>query len=47
VSATTFQRDQLSHYRQPVDAVVAALDTEARLEGYGKNELTAEKPVPA
>jgi Ca2+-transporting ATPase len=52
------QQDQSASYRQPVDAVVAALGTDARhglsqgeaqgrLERYGKNELTAEKPVPA
>ena len=58
MSATTLQRDQLALYWQPVDAVLAALGTDARLglsgreawarfERYGKNELTAEKPVPA
>ena len=58
MSATTLQRDRLAPYRQPVDAVLAALATDARpglsereararLERYGKNELTAEKPVPA
>jgi Ca2+-transporting ATPase len=45
-------------YRQPVDVVLTALGTDAehglsraearsRLERYGRNELTAEKPVPA
>jgi len=45
-------------YRQSVDEVLTALDTDARrgleegearerLERYGPNELTAEKPVPA
>ena len=45
-------------YRQPVDEVLAALGTDARLglsfaeararlESYGRNELAAEKPVPA
>jgi len=45
-------------YRQTIDEVLAALGTDAkrglsegevraRLERYGKNELTAEKPVPA
>jgi magnesium-transporting ATPase (P-type) len=45
-------------YQQPVDAVLASLGTNARsglthteacvrLERYGPNELTAEKPVPA
>ena len=51
------QQDQLAPYQQPVDDVSTALSTEARrglsqgeararLERYGKNELTAEKPVP-
>ena len=54
----TLQRDHLSAYQQPVDKVLAALDTDARdglsageararLVKYGKNELEAEKPVPA
>jgi P-type Ca2+ transporter type 2C len=58
MSAATTQHDQLAPYRQPVDAVLAALGTDARLglsqreararlERYGKNELMAEKPVPA
>ena len=58
MSAATLQQDQLAPYRQPVDAVLAALGTDARLglsqreararlERYGKNELMAEKPVPA
>jgi len=45
-------------YQQSVDEVLAALDTDAhrglsatevtaRLERYGRNELTAEEPVPA
>ena len=45
-------------HRQTVDEVLSALDTDARsglrqeeararLERYGKNELTAEKPIPA
>ena len=52
------QRDQKFPYRQPVDEVLAALGTDAqrglsdaearaRLESHGRNELTAEKPVPA
>jgi Ca2+-transporting ATPase len=51
-------RDPTTAYRQPVDDVVAALDTDARqglsqgeararLERHGKNELTAERPIPA
>jgi Ca2+-transporting ATPase len=58
MSAVTLQHDQSATYRQPVDAVLAALRTDAhlgfsdrearaRLERYGKNELMAEKPVPA
>ena len=49
---------QITAYQQPVDDVLTALSTDvrlglsqrearARLERYGKNELTAEKPVPA
>jgi P-type Ca2+ transporter type 2C len=58
MSAAAVPQDQRASYRQPVDAVLAALGTDARLglsegearvrlERYGKNELTAEKPVPA
>jgi P-type Ca2+ transporter type 2C len=58
MSAATSQQEQLAPYRQPVDAVLTALSTDAqsglskgeaqaRLKSYGKNELTAEKPVPA
>ena len=58
MSAATLQQDQLAPYRQPVDAVLAELGTDARLglsqgeararlERYGTNELMAEKPVPA
>ncbi|MGH7795258.1 MAG: cation-translocating P-type ATPase [Candidatus Binatia bacterium] len=58
MSTTTFQQDQRTAYQQPVDEVLITLDTDARrglstgeararLESYGKNELTAEKPVPA
>jgi P-type Ca2+ transporter type 2C len=58
MSTATLQPDQVAPYRQPVDAVLAALGTDARLglsqreararlERYGKNELMAEKPVPA
>ncbi len=50
--------DEARAYRQTIDEVLAALGTDARrglseaeararLERYGKNELTAEKPVPA
>jgi Ca2+-transporting ATPase len=58
MSAATLQQEQIPAYQQPVDEVLAALDTEARsglspweararLERYGTNELTAETPVPA
>ena len=58
MSAATSQQEQLAPYRQPVDAVLTVLSTDAqsglskgeaqaRLKSYGKNELTAEKPVPA
>ena len=51
------QRNQITAYQQPIDEVLAALGTDARrglsegeaqarLKRYGKNELTAEKPVP-
>ena len=51
------QRDQIPSYRQPADEVLAALGTDARLglseadararlASHGRNELTAEKPVP-
>jgi Ca2+-transporting ATPase len=49
--------DPLPPYEQPVDAVIAALHTDprrglteaearTRLERHGRNELTAEKPMP-
>jgi Ca2+-transporting ATPase len=58
MSTATIRQDQTNAYRQSVDEVLAAFETEARrglskaeararLEKYGKNELTAEKPVPA
>ena len=51
------QRNQITAYQQPIDEVLAALGTDARrglsegeaqarLKRYGKNELTAEKPIP-
>ena len=57
MSTTTIQRNQETAYQQPVDEVLAALgadgrrglsqgESRARLESYGRNELTAEKPVP-
>jgi P-type Ca2+ transporter type 2C len=58
MSSATTQRSETAPYRQPVDEALAALGTHARsglsaeeararLEKYGQNELTAEKPVPA
>jgi len=58
MSTTTVQQDQIPPYRQPVDDVLTTLDTDARrglsvgeararLERYGRNELTTEKPIPA
>ena len=57
MSTATIQRNQIIAYQQPVDEVLAALDTDARrglsqgeaqarLERFGKNELTVEKPIP-
>ena len=58
MNTATIQLDQKTPYQQPVEEVFAALDTDARsglsegeararLERYGRNEVTAEKPVPA
>src|ERR687889_823129 len=58
MSATSIKDDTASPYQQSVDAIVLALGTDARsglneaeaqarLQRYGRNELTAEKPVPA
>jgi Ca2+-transporting ATPase len=58
MNAAAVQHDHLAPYRQSVDAVLTEFGTDARLglsdseararlERYGKNELTAEKPVPA
>jgi Ca2+-transporting ATPase len=58
MSVATLQQPETDPYRQSVDAVLAALATDARLglseeeararlESHGRNELTAEKPVPA
>jgi Ca2+-transporting ATPase len=57
MSDATKQQNQIPAYRQPSDEVLAALGTDgrlglseaearARLERYGRNELTAEKPLP-
>ena len=51
------QQSETDFYRRPVDEVLAALgadaqlglsdaEARARLESHGRNELTAEKPVP-
>src|SRR5215471_3993607 len=58
MSAAQAQRERTEAYQQSVDEVLAALgadarrglsegEARARLQRYGKNELTAEKPVPA
>jgi P-type Ca2+ transporter type 2C len=55
---SAIKHERTENYQQSVDEVLAALDTDARsglsqgeararLKRYGKNELTAEKPVPA
>jgi P-type Ca2+ transporter type 2C len=52
------QRNQITAYQRPVDEVLTELGTDARrglsqaeaqarLESHGRNELAAEKPVPA
>src|SRR5207253_1082221 len=57
-SAQRSNDNSMAPYQQPVDQVLAVLDTDAafglskaeaqaRLEKYGRNELAAEKPVPA
>ena len=58
MSAVEVQRERAETYQQSVGEVLTALGTDerrglseaearARLERYGRNELTAEKPVPA
>ena len=58
MSPATFRQPETNPYRQPVDEALAVLATDAqlglseeearaRLEKYGKNELTVEEPVPA
>ncbi len=58
MSTMTIQKDQTIPYRQSVNEVLTTLSTDARsglsegeaqarLDRYGKNELMAEKPVPA
>jgi P-type Ca2+ transporter type 2C len=57
-SAKTSNDNDTAPYRRPVDEVLAALGADARLglsqnkagarlESHGRNELTAEEPVPA
>lgn len=57
MSAASPRRAPVNAYCEPVDQVLAALETDARrglgraeararLERYGPNELTAERPVP-
>ena len=57
-SAKTYANNDMPFYQEPVDEVLATLGTDARLglsvaeararlESYGRNELAAEKPVPA
>jgi Ca2+-transporting ATPase len=54
---TTLQQDHPPPYWQPVGVVLTTLGTnarhglsdgeaQARLDTYGKNELTAEQPIP-
>src|SRR5688500_16236524 len=54
----TIQQTDMTAYQQPVESVLAGLRTDGqrglsegeaqtRLGQYGRNELTAEKPVPA
>ena len=56
MSTTPRQHDQRTAYQQPVDEVLTTLNTDAqhglnareaqaRLDRYGTNELTAEKPI--
>ena len=58
MSAAKLQHKRTEPYQQSIDEVLAALDADprsglsqaevrARLEKFGRNELTAEKPVPA
>src|SRR5688572_18511734 len=58
MSAATVPHEQTEAYRQRAEEVLAAFGTDAqrglsheearaRLRGYGPNELTVEKPVPA
>ena len=57
MSAVAVERDGITAYQQPVDELLAVLGTDARrglggaeararLEKFGRNELTAEAPAP-
>jgi Ca2+-transporting ATPase len=57
MSTATIQQNQITAYQQPIGGVLAALGTDGRrglneaeaqawLKRYGKNELTAEQPIP-
>jgi Ca2+-transporting ATPase len=57
MNTAAIQRNEITAYQQPIDEVPAALGTDAlrglsegearaRLENYGRNELTDEKPIP-
>ena len=57
MNTATVDRNQMTPYQQPIGKVLAALGTDARhglsqeeararLERYGRNGLTVEKPVP-
>ena len=58
MSGAPIPNNQSAPYQQPIEAVLASLRTDARhglsdteacarLERYGRNELTADAPVPA
>jgi len=58
MSSTPMQKNQATPYQRTVEEALAEFNTDARrgmsdieararLERYGRNELTADKPVPA
>ena len=58
VTTVSLPREQTTAYRHPADKVIAALGTDAerglsqreardRLDRYGRNQLTTERPIPA
>jgi len=58
MSSASIVQDQMMPYQRPVDEVLTAFGVQAhtglsqseaqsRLQKYGQNELTTEKPVPA